>query len=132
MWRWARSTKPKPGNEQMVATPTIPPLRIPQEPELPVSLHACRALHSQDVLVKICLAFCLQGVTGSRAQPLRPLPVSGPFPLRVFALSEASEPRPSISPPWARPLGREDSAHLFLLALRRQQSWKPTQENRED
>ena len=116
----------------MVATTRIPPLRTPQEPELPVLLHACRALHSQDVLVKICLAFCFQGVTGSRAQSLWPLPVGGPFPLCVFALSEASESRPSTSPPRARPPGREDSAHLFLLALRRQQSWKPTQENRED
>ena len=117
------------GNEQLVATTMIPP---PSESGLLVSLHACRARHSQDMFVKICLVFCLQGVQGSRARLLRPLPVGGPFPLGVLALREASGPRPSTSPPRARPPGREDSAHLFLLALRQQQSWKPTQENRED
>lgn len=92
--------KHKAGNEQMVATTMIPP---PSESGLLVSLHACRARHSQDVFVKICLAFCLQGVQGSRARPLRPLPVGSRFPLGVLASARhqgpgAPPPHPGLGP----------------------------------
>ena len=69
-----------------------------------VSLHACGAHSSQEVSVKICLAFCLQEIKGSGVCSLYLLLISCPFALSgltlsSLTLSQVSWPRPRISPP---------------------------------
>lgn len=84
------------------------------------------------MFVKICLAFCLQGVQGSRVCSLCHLPIYCPFLSAPSPSARRRGPGPPISCPSPNP-GEEKTVPTSSSWLPgEQQSLKPTQESRED